>query len=165
MEGARRRARPEGVTVSERSILVVAHTGRPESLGAAVDVIGLLTAAGVHAVVDPESLDDLRAATDGAALRGADLAATGLEIYDQGVEGERLEVSHAQASRSVADYIRSSGAYADYPGLTYVVRVDPVQRSVQVALRAPLDLPLTFPGAPERAEVSATGSAVVFVDR
>jgi NAD+ kinase len=82
MEGARRRARPEGVTVSERSILVVAHTGRPESLGAAVDVIGLLTAAGVHAVVDPESLDDLRAATDGAALRvlGADTAVGELEL-------------------------------------------------------------------------------------
>jgi len=34
--------------VSERSILVVAHTGRPESLGAAVEVVRLLRAAGLR---------------------------------------------------------------------------------------------------------------------
>lgn len=69
MEGACRRARPEGITVSERSILVVAHTGRPESRDAAVEVIRLLRAAGVQPVVDAESLDDLRQATGDDALR------------------------------------------------------------------------------------------------
>ena len=152
VEGPRTRRRTES---GQTTVLIV---GMATFLAILIAVVVDATAA----YLQRQSLATL---ADGAALRGADLAATGLEIYDQGVEGERLEVSHAQASRSVADYLRSSGAYADYPGLTYVVRVDPVQRSVQVALRAPLDLPLTFPGAPERAEVSATGSAVVFVDR
>ncbi len=49
--------------MTDRRILVVAHTGRPESLSAAVDVVRLLRAAGVHPVVDEESSDDLRAAT------------------------------------------------------------------------------------------------------
>ncbi|MFN4001479.1 NAD kinase [Microcella sp.] len=49
--------------MTDRRILVVAHTGRPESLGAAVDVVRLLRAAGVHPVVDAESRDDLAAAT------------------------------------------------------------------------------------------------------
>ena len=49
--------------MTDRRILVVAHTGRPESLSAAVDVVRLLRAAGVHPVVDEESSDDLRSAT------------------------------------------------------------------------------------------------------
>lgn len=49
--------------MTDRRILVVAHTGRPESLSAAVDVVRLLRAAGVHPVVDDESHDDLLAAT------------------------------------------------------------------------------------------------------
>jgi len=82
MEGACRRARPEGITVSERSILVVAHTGRPESRDAAVEVIRLLRAAGVHPVVDAESLDDLRQATGDDALRvlGETVAVGELEL-------------------------------------------------------------------------------------
>ncbi len=82
MEGACRGARPEGITVSERSILVVAHTGRPESRDAAVEVIRLLRAAGVHPVVDAESLDDLRQATGDDALRvlGETVAVGELEL-------------------------------------------------------------------------------------
>ncbi len=82
MEGARRRARPKGVTVSERSILVVAHTGRSESLEAAVEVIRLLRAAGVQAVVDAESRDDLHTATGDHALKtlGAEVAVGELEL-------------------------------------------------------------------------------------
>ncbi len=82
MEGACRRARPEGITVSERSILVVAHTGRPESRDAAVEVIRLLRAAGVQPVVDAESLDDLRQATGDDALRvlGETVAVGELEL-------------------------------------------------------------------------------------
>jgi hypothetical protein len=33
-----------------------------------------------------------------------------------------------------------------------------------VSLHAPLDLPLSIPGSPERATVGATGSAVIWVD-
>jgi NAD+ kinase len=68
--------------VSERSILVVAHTGRPESRDAAVEVIRLLRAAGVHPVVDAESLDDLRQATGDDALRvlGETVAVGELEL-------------------------------------------------------------------------------------
>ena len=39
------------------------------------------------------------------------------------------------------------------------VRVDPATSSVFVRLTAPLELPLTLPGAPERATVSAEGEA------
>ena len=49
--------------MTDRCILVVAHTGRAESLAAAVDVVRLLRAAGVRPVVDEESHDDLRVAT------------------------------------------------------------------------------------------------------
>ncbi len=49
--------------MTDRRILVVAHTGRPESLSAAVDVVSLLRAAGVQPVVDDESHADLVAAT------------------------------------------------------------------------------------------------------
>ncbi|UTT63811.1 NAD kinase [Microcella humidisoli] len=49
--------------VTDRRILVVAHTGRPESLSAAVDVVRLLRSAGVLPVVDAESRDDLVEAT------------------------------------------------------------------------------------------------------
>jgi hypothetical protein len=35
---------------------------------------------------------------------------------------------------------------------------------VTVRLRAPLDLPLTIPGSPERASIGAVGSALVAPD-
>ena len=44
------------------------------------------------------------------------------------------------------------------------MRVDPVADTVTVRVSAPLDLPLTVPGAPGRTVVGATGSAVVRVD-
>lgn len=59
------------------------------------------------------------------------------------------------------EYLRRSGARDRYPGLT-------VQTSVRggrvvVRLRAPLQLPLSIPGAPDTAQVGATGSALVRV--
>jgi hypothetical protein len=77
---------------------------------------------------------------------------------------DRLELTAAQARQAVGAYLRSTGAYSRYPGLAYRVRVDPSTRSVEVSLRAPLDLPLTVPGSPEVAMIGATGSAVVDVD-
>lgn len=52
-----------------RNFLVVAHTGRAESLSAAVDVVHLLRAAGVTPVIDEESLDELRDAAGDGVLR------------------------------------------------------------------------------------------------
>ncbi|MFN3708089.1 NAD kinase [Microcella sp.] len=58
--------------MTERHILVVAHTGRDESLEAAVTVCRLLGDAGLTPVVAADSLDDLREATRGAELRVLD---------------------------------------------------------------------------------------------
>ena len=136
---------------------------------ATVLIVGLATilAMSIALVVDAsaaylqrQGLDTL---ADGAALRGADLGATGEDVYEGGVD-ERLHLTAAQARAAVADYLRSTAAHARYPGLAYSVRVDPAARRVEVHLTAPLDLPLTIPGSPERASIGATGSAVVEVD-
>ena len=63
--------------MTERHILVVAHTGRDESLEAGVTVCRLLADAGLTPVVAADSVDDLRAATGGAALRVLDDSDTG----------------------------------------------------------------------------------------
>jgi Flp pilus assembly protein TadG len=137
---------------------------------ATILIVGLATflAILVGVVVDATSAylqrQSLSTLADGAALRGADLGATGAEVYDGGVPQRRLGLTHAQASAAVASYLRDAGAFTSYPGLTYVVRIDPASRRIEVALSAPLDLPLTFPGAPERPRVGATGAAIVGVD-
>lgn len=102
---------------------------------------------------------------DGAALRGADLGATGREVYIGGVPSGRLNLTTGAVRAAVHDYLASSGAYARYPGLTVDVRLDPTSATVTVHLRAPLDLPLTVPGSPGTATVGATGSAVVVAER
>jgi hypothetical protein len=106
----------------------------------------------------------LNTLADGAALRGADLGATGRDVYEGGVPDERLELTAPQVRAAVDDYLRGTGAYGRYPGLSYRVRVDPATQRVEVSLSAPLDLPLTVPGSPEQATIGATGSAVVGVD-
>ena len=98
---------------------------------------------------------------DGAALRGADLGATGEETYRYGVPHDRLELTAAAVRASVHDYLLETGAWQRYPGLTYAVSVDANASSVTVRLHAPLDLPLTVPGSPERPSIGAAGSAVV----
>ncbi|MCW2842979.1 MAG: hypothetical protein JWN22_895 [Nocardioides sp.] len=101
---------------------------------------------------------------DGAALRGADLGATGEETYTHGVPGDRLGLTAAAARASVHAYLVDVGAYRRYPGLTYTVDVDAAASSVTVRIHAPLDLPLTVPGSPERASIGAVGAAVVATD-
>lgn len=125
-------------------------------------------AIGVAVVVDAtaaylqrQGLDTL---ADGAALHGADLGATGEEVYTQGVPPERLRLSEPQVRAAVADYLRETGAFAKYPGLRYAVAVDMAARSVTVSLQAPLDLPLTMPGSPGTASIGADGAAVVAPD-
>lgn len=144
---------------------------RPDERGqATVLIVGLATflAMTIALVVDVTAAylqrQGLNTLADGAALQGADLGATGSDVYEGGVPAERLELTAAQVRRAVAAYLSGSGAYARYPGLSYRVRVDASGQRVEVSLSAPLDLPLTVPGSPERATIGATGSAVVGVD-
>lgn len=102
---------------------------------------------------------------DGAALRGADLGATGREVYTGGVPAGRLDITADAVRASVQAYLASAGAYRRFPGLSFSVDVDRAASSVTVHVRAPLDLPLTVPGAPHVATVGATGSAVVVAER
>jgi hypothetical protein len=111
------------------------------------------------AYLQRQGLDTL---ADGAALRGADLGATGEDVYEGGVPRDTLALTPAQARRAVGAYLQQSGAFARYPGLAYSVRIE--QDRVVVSLHAPLGLPLSIPGSPERATVGAEGSAVVGVD-
>jgi Flp pilus assembly protein TadG len=111
------------------------------------------------AYLQRQGLDTL---ADGATLRGADLGATGEDVYQGGVPDETLALTPAQARAAVGAYLRDAGAYARYPGLSYTVRIEGDR--VEVHLIAPLDLPLTLPGSPERATIGAHGSAVVGVD-
>jgi hypothetical protein len=77
---------------------------------------------------------------DGAALAGADAGSRDLEtLYADGVAArDRLDQVQALARAAVADHLRRSG---------------------------PLELPLTLPGAPRSTVVTATGEAVVQLDR
>jgi hypothetical protein len=143
---------------------------RDERGQASVLIIGFagLVAMVIALVVDAtagylhrQGLDSL---ADGAALHGADLGATGEEVYGGGVPQDTLGLTAGQAHRAVADYLRRAEAFERFPGLTYTVSVDPVARRVDVRLQAPVDLPLDLPGGPDRGLVGATGSAIVGVD-
>lgn len=101
---------------------------------------------------------------DGAALRGADLGATGEETYTGGVPDQALALTPDAVRAAVRAYLGDVGAYGKYPGLTFEVAVDGAARRVTVTVHAPLDLPLTVPGSPDTASIGATGSAVVQVD-
>ena len=103
---------------------------------------------------------------DGAALSGADAGSRNLEtLYGSGVGSQqRLEQAEALARAAVEDYLNRTGARSDYPGLRYDVAFDPADNSVVVQVRAPLDLPLTIPGSPQRPVVGTVGSAVVQVE-
>lgn len=103
-----------------------------------------------------QGLDSL---ADGAALYAADAAAEGHDVYTGGLGGGDLRLSADVARAAVRAYLRSTGALAAHPGLTTRVTVDATR--VRVTVTAPVDLPLTLPGGPERPVVRAVGSAVV----
>lgn len=132
-------------------------------------VIGfaLVVAMAVAVVVDASAAylqrSGLSTLADGAALHGADLGATGEDVYTGGVPGGELALTEAAAARAVRDYLHAVGAYDEFPGLIAQVHVSGGD-TVRVRLSAPLDLPLTFPGSPDGSTVSATGSAVSTVD-
>ncbi|HET6938250.1 MAG TPA: pilus assembly protein TadG-related protein [Nocardioides sp.] len=111
------------------------------------------------AYLQRQGLDTL---ADGAALRGADLGATGEDVYEGGVPPDTLALTSARARAAVGAYLQQAGAYSRYPGLSYTVRIE--QDRVVVHLSAPLDLPLSIPGSPGHTTVGADGSAVVGVD-
>ncbi|PZQ87743.1 MAG: NAD kinase [Leifsonia xyli] len=71
------------MTVDARHLLVVAHTGRADSLEAGIQVCRSLIAAGITPVVSDDELADLRAAApdlEPLALLGVDVEATALEL-------------------------------------------------------------------------------------
>jgi hypothetical protein len=96
---------------------------------------------------------------DGAALAAAD-GVQGRQVYEGGLE-ERARIDPAVARRYVADYLRATGADRRFPGLSYHVaaRTD----RVVVRISAPLELPITPPGWPERPVISGTAASFVVV--
>ncbi|KAA1424301.1 pilus assembly protein TadG-related protein [Nocardioides antri] len=108
------------------------------------------------AYLERQGLDSL---ADGAALYAADAAAEGRDVYRGGLDDGDLHLSADVARAAVGDYLRSAGAYDAHPGLRYSVAVRGDRVVVEIA--APVDLPLTLPGGPQRPTVRATGSAVV----
>lgn len=106
-----------------------------------------------------QSLDSL---ADGAALRGADVAAQGQEVYSGGLDEGDLDLSRAEAHAGVGAYLAAVGATRDHPGLRYTVAVR--GERIVVRISAPADLPLRLPGTDVDPTVTATGSAVVRPD-
>ena len=109
---------------------------------------------------------ELATLADGAALAGADAGSRNEpDLYTNGIaEDPRLDLRQRVAAAAVVDHLASTGAHADHPGLSWTVALADGDDSVVVRIRAPLDLPLTFPGAPQTAPVSATVSATVQLD-
>jgi hypothetical protein len=112
------------------------------------------------AYLQRQGLDTL---ADGAALAGADAGASGDEAYGDGLDAD-LHLDAGLARAAVLGYLRSSGAYQRYPGLSVRVSVDQSTQRVVVEVHAPIHLPLHVPGSPEHADVGATGAASVRVD-
>jgi hypothetical protein len=109
---------------------------------------------------------DLATLADGAALAGADAGSRNEpDLYTGGIAGDpRLDLQQQVARAAVVEHLRSTGAYSDHPGLSWSLTLVDGGESVVVRVRAPLDLPLTFPGAPQSAPVSASASASVQLD-
>jgi hypothetical protein len=147
-------------------------TRRDERGQSAVLIVGLASflLLAIVVVVDASAAflqrQGLDTVADGAALAGADAGSRNLDsIYGSGVGSQlRLDQEEALARAAVEDYLNRTGARSDYPGLSYDVGFDPTDNSVVVQVRAPLDLPLTIPGSPERPVVGTVGSAVVQVE-
>ncbi len=145
---------------------------RDEQGQSAVLIVGLASflLLAIVVVVDASAAflqrQGLDTVADGAALAGADAGSRNLEsLYGSGVGSRpRLDQAEILARAGVEDYLNRTGARSDYPGLRYDVSFDPTDNSVTVQIRAPLHLPLTIPGSPERPVVGTVGSAVVQVE-
>jgi Putative Flp pilus-assembly TadE/G-like len=147
-------------------------TRRDEDGQSAVLIVGLASflLLAIVVVVDASAAflqrQGLDTVADGAALAGADAGSRNLaSLYGSGVgSAPRLDQAETLARAAVEDYLSRTDARSDYPGLRYDVHFDPTDNSVVVQVRAPLDLPLTIPGSPERPVVGTVGSAVVQVE-
>lgn len=126
---------------------------------------------GIGVVIDASAAylqrQGLDTVAEGAALAGADAGSRNLgALYGEGI-GSRVRLAQAESAArgAVADFLRRTGASGKYPGLRVAVHLDSVAQSIVVEVRAPLDLPLTVPGSPQRASIGASGSAAVLLDR
>ncbi|WP_110206212.1 pilus assembly protein TadG-related protein [Nocardioides daejeonensis] len=108
------------------------------------------------AYLQRQSLDSL---ADGAALAGAN-EVRGAAVFEHGVGDGVVPLATDLAVAAVHEYLRATGAMERYPGLR--VRVSVHGDAVNVALRAPLDLPVTVGGLTS-GQVGATGAAEVRV--
>jgi Flp pilus assembly protein TadG len=94
---------------------------------------------------------------DGAALAATDAAAAAGVYADP--DAEYVTIDPEAAQEAVEQYLTSTGAYADYPGLAAEVWVDGY--AVRVALTAPYDLPVPVPGVTSTVDVHGAGSSVM----
>ena len=101
----------------------------------------------------------LNSVADAAALAATD-GLQGDRVYAHGLD-DLAEIDAEAARRYVGDYLRSSDAFARYPGLDWTVSTSAT--TVVVRVIAPLDLPLRVPGVGETATVTGTAAAVVVV--
>lgn len=122
--------------------------------------IGVVTNASA-AFLRRQALDSL---AEGAALAAADAASGSSDVYEEGIDGERLSLDPALAEAAVAGYLSASGGRADFPGLSASTTVVDGGTGVVVEVRAPISLPFRIPGGPGGAVVAARGSAVVTTD-
>ena len=102
---------------------------------------------------------ELDALADGAALAAAD-GIQGSQVYEQGL-GERAAIDPELARTYVEDYLDRLDARRDQPRLApeVTVRGD----SVEVVVRAPLELPFVPPGWTSSSRVTGRASAFVAV--
>lgn len=147
------RVRPASDQRGQASVLIV-------GLAVVLMMMVALVVDASAAYLQRSGLDSL---ADGAALRAADLGASGTDVYEAGVPDVRLLQTSGRARAAVGDYLRATGAFVRYPGLSYGVSVEQATSTVRVTLEAPIDLPLSIPGSPEQARIGATGAAVATV--
>jgi hypothetical protein len=92
---------------------------------------------------------------DGAALAATESAAA-VNVYGS-ADDDFVRLDRAAAQTAVDTYLRDTGSYAAYPGLTAVVVVEDV--TVRVLLTMPFTLPVPVPGVDPTTTIHAFGSA------
>lgn len=136
---------------------------RDESGQMSLMIIGfmLVVMLAVAAVTDASAAylqhSGLATVADGAALAGAD-ALDQQVIYRRGLR-ETPALDRGVAEERIRAYLRDTGAYQRFPGLSLRTRV--VDNEIIVEVSALLDLPLNVPGAQGEAMITSTGSAVL----